>query len=187
MVVGAEGRDDARNGLGEGALEEGVAFVWEKASHLHYDRRQVHMRRLAADRVPCVAHGLKFMAGDVEGGLNADALTDLELRGPLRANLAHDAGYLVSEHDGIRRDVLRHALVSRAERHRLVVAEAYRVGHDFNNNTVIACFFELDVFKPGVLRPVEPPCLCIHFVFSFTILRAYFSISSIRSKLQDIA
>ena len=162
VVVRAERRDDAADRLGKRALEEGVAVVGEETPHLHHDGRQVHVRRLAADRVPGVADGLELVSRDVEGGLEPDALADLEPPPPFRADLADDAGDLVPEHRRPRRDVARHALVPRAERHGLVVAQADRVRHELDDDALVARALEFDVLQPRVARAVEPPCLRLH-------------------------
>ena len=163
VVVRAEAGDNARYRLRKRALEERVAVVGEKTAHLHYDGRQIDMRRLAANRVPCVAHGLKLMPGDVERRLQTDALPDVELALPFLAHLAHDARDLMAKHRRPRRDVLRHALVARPQRRALVVAEADRVRHDLHDDSLFARRLEFNVFQPRVLRAVQSPCFRFHF------------------------
>ena len=162
VVVGAEGRDDARNRLGKGALEEGIAVIREQAAHLDDDGRNVDVRRFAAVGMPGVAHRLQLVAGDVEGGLDADALARVELGAPLRADLADDSRDFMSGNDGVLRDVVGDALVSCAEGNGLVVAHADRVGHDFDDDAVLAGFLQFDVLESGVLGAVQSPCLSIH-------------------------
>ena len=167
VVVCTERRDDAGDRLRERALEVGVAVVGQQAAHLHHDGRQIDVRGVAADRVPGIAHRLKLVAGDVERRLDTDMLTDAELVLPLRADLADDAADFVAEHRRTRRDVARHALVSRPQGDGLVVAQADRVRDEFDDDALVARALKLNILEPRIGGPVQSPGLRLHPIRSF--------------------
>ena len=112
------------------------------------------MRRLAANSVPGVAHGLELVAGDIQRRLQPHPLADVELVLPFRADLAHYAGHLVPEHRRPRGDVARNALVPRSKRHALVVAQANRVGDEFDDDSLFVGRLQFYILQPGVARAV---------------------------------
>ena len=104
------------------------------------------------------------MPRHIQCRLNAHALAHLKAFLPLPAHFTHDAGHLMPDHDRVFRHVIRNALVPRTERHALVVADADRVGHDLDNDTILAHNRKFNILQSQVARSVKTPGFRSHAI-----------------------
>ena len=107
-------------------------------------------------------HRVEFVPGNVERGLDSDALTDAEPRLPLFSDFTDHADHLVAHHHRTFGDIVGHALVSGSESDALVVAHADRIRQNLHHDAVFTRRFELDILQPQVARTVKPQRFSFH-------------------------
>ena len=100
----------------------------------------------------------------IERGLNDESVALFVFLLPFCADLYYFAAELVTDYNGVFRNVCRNSLVCRALIRRFMSGHTDTVRYDMRKYLVLFYFRKLEFFKPEVVYSVKSYSLCSHFI-----------------------
>ncbi len=154
VIAGVHGTDNTRQRLTQRCRIKTRTLVRQEATHLHHLGRNDDVSRVAADESIGISRSGQQSyrtSGVVEGRLDGELVSRLELILPLGADLNNLSGELVTDDRWILGDVVRNPLVIGSLMGRLVGRHAKAVADNLGEDLVILHPGELELLETKVI------------------------------------
>ena len=160
VVHSLERPQNAADRLDQRALVVAVARVGKQTAALQNHFGDDSVKRVAAD--PTVGVAGVVVVLQLQRGLNDHPLTDLPLIRQIAADRHDIAAHLVSDDNGMLRNIRRNTFVCRALNDRFIGGSAERIRNHAHQDLAVAGFGQIKGFHAQIARAVKAYRCCFH-------------------------